>query len=96
MDFEGATVHKKIARGAIVRYAVEQRVGCAEDLKGFVGRDGEYSFSGEEEKEVKNPVTKEVVPFTVFRFAQDKSKIKKRKAGQTATPTKAPKVKKQD
>ena len=71
-------------------------MGCAEDLKGFMGRDGEYSFSGEEEREVKNPVTKEVVPFTVFRFAQDKSKIKKRKAGQNATPTKAPKVKKQD
>ena len=80
---------------ALRRYAVEQRVGCADDLKSFVGRDGEYAFSCAEEKDVKNPVTKEVVPFTVFKFEQDRARIKKRKAGQT-TPQKAPKVKKQD
>ncbi len=56
---------------ALRRYAVEQRVGCAEDLKSFVGRDGEYAFSCAEEKDVKNPVTKEVVPFTIFKFEQD-------------------------
>lgn len=47
VEFPGPAVYAKQARGAICKYATVNECETAEDLKGFTGEEGEWTFAGE-------------------------------------------------
>jgi len=79
VQFPGPSVHAKTARGEMARFCATEAVCCAEQLKGFTGTHGEWSFVSRESSE------------SLYVFHRGAAKAQKPVATQKKQPAAVPK-----